>query len=60
MIITLANTVTFGGLTLGATDGFGVEWYFIDIDGWGATASTSTPTQRLRADGSYASEPFSS
>jgi hypothetical protein len=58
MIITVTNTISFGGLTLGATDSNSVEWYWIDIDGWGATKSTSTPTQRQVADGAYASAPY--
>lgn len=58
MLIAVGNTVTFGGLTLGQTDTNGVEWYFTGLDGWGAPASTATPTQRAAGDGGYASAAF--
>jgi hypothetical protein len=56
MIIAVADTCAFGGITLGQTDVDDVEWYFLGIDGWGAPGSTSQPIQRGRGDGGFASE----
>lgn len=58
MILDVVNTVSIGGITLGATDGSGVEWYFTSIDGWGATKSSAQITQRAAADGGYSSPAF--
>lgn len=58
MIITTADQFTIGSVTLGQTDTAGVEWYWLDVDGLGATKSTANPTQRLRGDGAFASEAF--
>lgn len=58
MEIAEGDTCAFGDITLGQTDSFGVEWYFTDLDGWGATPSTVQATQKASGDGGFASPAF--
>lgn len=58
MLLLAGDTCSFGGLTLGATDDYGVEWYFLDLDGWGAPQSTVQAVQKANADGAFATPAF--
>jgi len=46
-------TVQAGDLPLFGTDEFGVLWGVHEVDGWGATASTASQTQRPRQGGAW-------
>lgn len=58
MIIDIGDTATIGDVTLGETDSFNVEWYFLDLDGWEPPDSTVQMTQRAGADGGWGSPAF--
>lgn len=58
MIIDVGDTVAFGGVTIGATDSYGVETYFTALDGWGAPQSTVQATQKAAGDGAFASPAY--
>lgn len=58
MLITIADTCTFGQIALGSTDQYGVECYFTGIDGWGAPQSTVDAVQRGSGDGGFATPAF--
>lgn len=58
MLLLAGDTCSFGGITLGTTDGFGVEWYFLTLDGWGAPQSTVSAVQKANADGAFATPAF--
>jgi hypothetical protein len=52
------DTCSFGGVTLGRTDGNGVEWFFLDIDGWGGTQSSVASTQKTAGEGAFVTPAF--
>lgn len=58
MLIEVADTCAFGGVTWGQTDTFGAELYFLALDGWGAPQSTVSVTQKANGDGGFASPAF--
>lgn len=58
MLIQVADTCAFGGVTWGQTDAYGCELYFLNLDGWGAPQSTVTVTQKANGDGGFASPAF--
>lgn len=58
MLIQVGDTVDFGGVTFGQTDPYGVELYFLAIEGWGSPSSTLQMTQKANADGGFASPAF--
>lgn len=54
MLIDVNDTCSFGGVTFGQTDSFGVEMYFLGITGWDATDSTVQAVQKGTGDGGFA------
>lgn len=52
------DTCSFGGVTLGGTDANGVEWFFLDIDGWGGTQSSVSATQKTGGEGAFVTPAF--
>jgi hypothetical protein len=52
------DTCSFGGVTLGGTDANGVEWFFLDIDGWGGTQSSVAATQKTAGEGAFVTPAF--
>ena len=52
------DSCSFGGVTLGKTDTNGVEWFFLDIDGWGAPQSSVSAVQRTSSDGAFVTPSF--
>lgn len=53
MILAPLDTCSFGNVTLGLTDSNGVEWYLLDIDGWGSPQSAVQAIQKTAADGAF-------
>ncbi|TFD80716.1 hypothetical protein E3T54_02955 [Cryobacterium sp. Sr8] len=46
--------VSLGAITFGDVDEFGVDWALESFDGWGATGSTLSVTQKPRGNGGWA------
>jgi hypothetical protein len=57
-VATSVETCSFGGVRLGEIDDYGADFRFTGLDGWGATQSTLTVTQRPTSDGGFGSPAY--
>lgn len=58
MLIDVGDTCSFGDVTLGQTDDYGVEMYFTGIDGRGAVGSTVQAQRKAAGDGAFPSPAY--
>lgn len=60
MLLTETSTsISYGGLTFGAVDGYGVLWRLTGFTGWGSPDSTIQPQEKPRQRGAWSGDAYS-